>query len=91
MPFDTLRDLAAVSLLVKVPNLLVVNPQFEAKTVKDLIALAKAKPGQINYASAGNGSSPHLAGELFSTMTQTKMTHIAYRGGGPAMLDVMSG
>ena len=91
MPFDTLRDLAAVSLLVKVPNLLVVNPQFEAKTVKDPIALAKAKPGQINYASAGNGSSPHLAGELFNTMTQTKMTHIAYRGGGPAMLDVMSG
>ena len=91
MPFDTLRDLAAVSLLVKVPNLLVINPQFEAKSVKDLIALAKAKPGQINYASAGNGSSPHLAGELFSTMTQTKMTHIAYRGGGPAMLDVMSG
>ena len=91
MPFDTLKEVAPVSLLVKVPNMLVVNPQYEAKTVKDLIALAKAKPGQINYASAGNGSSPHLAGELFTMMTQTSMTHVAYRGGGPAMLDVMGG
>ncbi|RYX97227.1 MAG: tripartite tricarboxylate transporter substrate binding protein [Comamonadaceae bacterium] len=91
MPFDTLKDTAPVSLLVKVPNMLVINPQFEAKTVKDLIALAKAKPEQVNYASAGNGSSPHLAGELFALMTKTRMTHVAYRGGGPAMLDVMAG
>ena len=91
MPFDTLRDLVAVSLLEKVPNMIVVNPQFEAKTVKDIIALAKAQPGRINYASAGNGSSPHLAVELFSVMTGTQMTHIAYKGGGPAMVDVMAG
>ena len=91
MPFDTQRDLKPVSLLVKVPNMIVVNPQFEARTVKDLIALAKAKLGQINYASSGNGSSPHLAAELFGLMTQTRMTHVAYRGGGPAMVDVMGG
>lgn len=91
MPFDSQRDLKPVSLLVKVPNVLVVNPQFEARTVKDLIALAKAKPGQINYASSGNGSAQHLAGELFNVMTKTQMTHVAYRGGGPAMVDVMAG
>ena len=91
MPFDTQRDLKPVSLLVKVPNVLVVNPQFEARTVKALIALAKARPGQINYASSGNGSAQHLAGELFNVMTQTQMTHVAYRGGGPAMVDVMAG
>jgi len=91
MPFDTQRDLKPVSLLVKVPNVLVVNPQFEAHTVKALIALAKARPGQINYASSGNGSAQHLAGELFNVMTQTQMTHVAYRGGGPAMVDVMAG
>ncbi|XAH24403.1 tripartite tricarboxylate transporter substrate binding protein [Xylophilus sp. GW821-FHT01B05] len=91
MPFDTLRDLAPVSLLVKVPNLIVVNPQFEAKTVKDIIALAKAAPGRLNYASAGNGSAQHLAGELFAVMTGTQMTHVSYKGGGPAMVDVMAG
>jgi len=91
MPFDTLTELAPVSLLVKVPNLIVVNPQFEAKTVKAIIALAKAEPGRLNYASAGNGSSPHLAGELFTVMTGTQMTHVAYKGGGPAMVDVMAG
>ncbi|MCZ2499337.1 tripartite tricarboxylate transporter substrate binding protein [Xylophilus sp. Kf1] len=91
MPFDTQRDLKPVSLLVKVPNVLVVNPQFEAQTVKALIDLARARPGQINYASSGNGSAQHLAGELFTTMTRTQMTHVAYRGGGPAMVDVMAG
>jgi len=91
MPFDTLRDLAPVSLLVKVPNLIVVNPQFQAKTLKELIALAKAQPDRINYASAGNGSSPHLAGELFTSVTATRMTHVPYKGGGPAMVDVMAG
>ena len=91
MPFDTQRDLLPISLLVRVPNMIVVNPQFEARTVKDLVALAKARPGQIDYASSGNGSSPHLAGELFGIMTGTRMTHVAYRGGGPAMVDVMAG
>lgn len=91
MPFDTLRELAPVSLLVKVPNVLVVNPSAPIKSVADLIAQAKAKPGAINYASSGNGSAQHLAGELFASMAGVQMTHVAYKGGGPALTDVMSG
>ncbi len=91
MPFDTLRELAPVSLLVKVPNVLVVNPSAPMKNVADLIAQAKAKPGGINYASSGNGSAQHLAGELFASMAGVQMTHVAYKGGGPAPTDVMSG
>jgi tripartite-type tricarboxylate transporter receptor subunit TctC len=91
MPFDTLRDLAPVSLLVKVPNVLVVNPSAPMKSVADLIAQAKAKPGGINYASSGNGSAQHLAGELFASMAGVQITHVAYKGGGPALTDVMSG
>jgi len=91
MPFDTLRDLAPVSLLVKVPNVLVVNPQAPITGVKDLIAQAKAKPGEINFASSGNGSAQHLAAELFDSMAGVRMTHVAYKGGGPALTDVMAG
>ena len=91
MPFDTLRDLAPVSLLVKVPNVLVVNPSAPMTSVADLIAQAKAKPGGINYASSGNGSAQHLAGELFASMAGVQITHVAYKGGGPALTDVMSG
>lgn len=91
MPFDTLRDLAPVSLLVRVPNVLVVNPAAPIKSVPDLIAQAKAKPGGINYASSGNGSAQHLAGELFASMAGVQITHVAYKGGGPALTDVMSG
>ncbi|MDB5732082.1 MAG: putative Bug-like extra-cytoplasmic solute receptor, family [Variovorax sp.] len=91
MPFDTLRDFAPVSLLVKVPNILVVHPDASIRSVKDLIAQAKARPGEVNYASSGNGSSPHLAAELFDSMARTRMTHVAYKGGGPALTDVMAG
>ena len=91
MPFDTLRDLAPVSLLVKVPNVLVVNPATTIKTVQDLVAQAKAKPGEINFASSGNGSAQHLAAEQFSAMAGVRMTHVAYKGGGPALTDVMAG
>ncbi len=91
MPFDTLRDFAPVSLLVKVPNILVVNPDAPIRSVKDLIAQARARPGEVNYASSGNGSSPHLAAELFDSMARTRMTHVAYKGGGPALTDVMAG
>ena len=91
LPFDTLRDLAPVSLLVKVPNVLVVNPATSIHSVKDLVALAKAKPGTVNYASSGNGSAQHLAGELFASMAGVQMTHVAYKGGGPALTDVMAG
>nr|WP_145552084.1 tripartite tricarboxylate transporter substrate binding protein [Variovorax boronicumulans] len=91
MPFDTLRDLAPVSLLVKVPNVLVVNPATPIRTVQDLIAQARAKPGEINFASSGNGSAQHLAAEQFSAMAGVRMTHVAYKGGGPALTDVMAG
>ena len=91
MPFDTVKDFAPVSLLARVPNLIVATPGFPAKTVQELIAQAKAKPGAIEYASAGNGSSPHLAGELFNMMAGTEMLHVPYKGGGPAMIDVMAG
>lgn len=91
MPFDTLRDFAPVSLLVKVPNILVVHPAAPIRSVQDLIGQAKARPGEVNYASSGNGSSPHLAAELFDSMAKTRMTHVAYKGGGPALTDVMAG
>jgi tripartite-type tricarboxylate transporter receptor subunit TctC len=91
MPFDTLRDLAPVSLLVRVPNVLVVNPSATITGVKDLIAQAKVKPEHINYASSGNGSAQHLSAELFSAMAGVRMTHVAYKGGGPALTDVMAG
>jgi tripartite-type tricarboxylate transporter receptor subunit TctC len=91
MPFDTLRDLASVSLLVKVPNVLVVNPATSINSVKDLVAQARAKPGSIDYASSGNGSAQHLAAELFSSMAGVSINHVAYKGGGPALTDVMAG
>lgn len=91
MPFDTLGAFAPVSLLVKVPNVLLVNPAYPVHTVSDLIARAKARPGEVNYASSGNGSSPHQAAELFDSMAKTRMTHVAYKGGGPALTDVMAG
>jgi tripartite-type tricarboxylate transporter receptor subunit TctC len=91
MPFDTLRDLAPVSLLVKVPNVLVVHPSAPIRSVQDLVAQAKAKPGEINFASSGNGSAQHLAAEQFDAMAGVRMTHVPYKGGGPALSDVMAG
>lgn len=91
MPFDTMRDLAPVSLLVKVPNVLVVNPSARIQSVRDLIEQARAKPGEINFASSGNGSAQHLAGEQFDAMAGVLMTHVAYKGGAPALTDVMAG
>lgn len=91
MPFDTLQAFAPVSLMLKVPNVLVVNPSFPVRTAKDLVAHVKANPGKVDYASSGNGSAQHLAAELFAMKTGARMTHVAYRGGGPAMVDVMAG
>ncbi|WP_270174626.1 MULTISPECIES: tripartite tricarboxylate transporter substrate binding protein [Diaphorobacter] len=91
MPFDTLQAFAPVSLMLKVPNVLVVNPGFPGRTAKDLVAHVKANPGKVDYASSGNGSAQHLAAELFAMKTGARMTHVAYRGGGPAMVDVMAG
>ncbi len=89
--YDPIRDFTPVAMLANYPFLLVVNKDLPAKSVKDLIALAKAKPGTINYASAGNGTGQHLAMELFKMLTGAKFTHVPYRGAQAAYIDVFSG
>ena len=91
LPYDPLQDLAPVSFMVIYPNALVVNPSLPVKSVSELIALAKARPGQLSYASAGTGSSTHLAAELFKSMAAIDMAHVPYKGGGQAVVDVMAG
>ncbi len=91
LPYDTLRDLQAVSLLAEAPYLLTVHPSLPVKTVKQLIALAKARPGELNHASGGQGTGPHLGMELLAMMTGVKIVHIVYKGGGPAMNDFLAG
>jgi len=91
LPFDPLKDLAPVSLVGTVPNLLVVHPSVPANSLKQLIALARAKPGQLNYASPGKGTSLHLAAELFKALAAIDIVHIAYKGGAPAVADLMGG
>ncbi|MDO9415150.1 Bug family tripartite tricarboxylate transporter substrate binding protein [Pararhizobium sp.] len=88
-PYDPEKDFAPVSLLVIVPNVLVVNPELPVKNVAELIALLKADPEKYSYASSGNGTPLHLSGELFKTMTGTSMQHIPYKGSGPALNDVL--
>jgi tripartite-type tricarboxylate transporter receptor subunit TctC len=91
LPFDPIKDFEPVTLIATVPNVLVVNPVLPVNTVADLIKTAKAKPGKLNYASSGNGTSIHLAAELFKSQTGTFMTHIPYRGSAPALTDLMAG
>ena len=91
LPFDPLRDFATVALVGTQPSVLVVNPSLPVKSVSDLIALAKAKPGQLNYASTGTGTAGHLAGELFKGLAGVDYVHIPYKGGGPAVADLVSG
>ena len=91
MPFDTEKDLVPVSLTSIVTLVLVVHPSVPARSVKQLIALAKARPGSLNYGSAGNASANHLATERFAHMTGIKMVHIPYKGGGPAVVSVVGG
>ncbi len=91
LPFDPVADFAPVSLVASTPNILVVHPSTRARTVKEVIALAKAKPGAFNFASAGVGSSSHLAGELFRILAGADIVHVPYKGAGPAMVDVLSG
>lgn len=91
LPYDAETSFAPVSLLVIVPNALVVHPSFPAKTVDEFIAVLKANPGKYNYASAGNGTPGHLSGELFKGMAGVDMQHIPYQGAGPALVDVISG
>ena len=89
--FDTARDFEPVGTVCSLPQILVANPQFPANTVQQLIAMAKDKPGSLAFASVGNGSPGHLAGEMMKIRTGTQITHIPYRGGGPAVTDVVSG
>jgi len=89
--YDLVRDFAPVSLLASTPNILVVHPSIPARSVKELIALARSRPGQLDYASSGSGTSAHLSAELFSTMAGVKMTHIPYKGGGPAVIALTGG
>lgn len=91
LPFDTVKDFSAVSLVVSQPNILVVHPAVAAKSVKELVALAKAKPGTLNFASGGNGSSPHLSGELFKIVAGIQITHVPYKSSGPGVTDVIGG
>ena len=91
LPYDSARDFSPLSTLATTPLVLVVQPQFAAKSVRELIALAKAPGSRLNYAAPGVGSLGHLAGELFKNMTGAEMVHIAYKGGGPAIAAVMAG
>lgn len=91
LPYDPVRDFAAITLLGAMPNLLVVHPAVRAKSVRELIALAKSSPGQLNYASSGNGTSPHLTAELFKTMTGVDILHVPYKGASPAFTDLVGG
>jgi tripartite-type tricarboxylate transporter receptor subunit TctC len=91
MPFDAIADFTPVTELVKVPLILVVNPQLPVNSVADLIALARAQPGRLSYASSSIGGAPHLAGEMFKLMTGTNLAHVPYRGSGPALADMIGG
>lgn len=91
LPYDVIRDFAPISQLTTAPNILVVHPSVPAKTVKELIALAKVRKGQLTYASAGFGSSNHLSGELFKIMAGVDIVHVPYKGGGAAVTDLIAG
>ncbi len=91
MPYDAVKDFAPISLLVTVPNVLVVNPSVPANTTQELIDLIKKNPGKYSYASSGNGTPLHLSGELFKTMAGVDIVHVPYKGAGPALVDVLGG
>ncbi|MCI3952494.1 MAG: LacI family transcriptional regulator, partial [Burkholderiales bacterium] len=91
LPYDTLKDLEPVSLAGRQPNILVVHPSLPVKSVKELLALARAKPGALTFASGGIGSSSHLSAELLKYMTKLDLVHVPYKGMGPALIDLVSG
>ncbi len=91
LPYDTAADFAPVTLMAQYPFVLTIHPALPPKTVKELIALARARPGQLSYASSGNGSGPHLGFELFKTAANIDVVHIPYKGAGPANIDLISG
>jgi tripartite-type tricarboxylate transporter receptor subunit TctC len=91
LPYDTIRDFAPVTMTAAVGNVLVVNVKSPITSVKEIIALARQKPGELTFASSGLGGAPHLTGEFFALTTGVKMTHVAYKGGGPAITDLLGG
>src|SRR3954470_11182338 len=91
LPYNVVRDFQPIARLSDAPNILAVHPSFPAKSVKDLLSLAKARPGQIMYASAGAGTSTHIAAVLFEYLGHVKLVHVPYKGGGPALIDVGAG
>src|SRR4051812_31232768 len=91
LPYDPIKDFAPVALCVTTPLYLVVHPSLPARNVKELIALARSRPGALTYGSGGTGSSNHLAGELFKSLAKVDVLHVPYKGAGPAMIDVMAG
>jgi tripartite-type tricarboxylate transporter receptor subunit TctC len=91
LPYDPSKDVAPITNLVSTPNLLVIHPSLPAKTVKELIVLAKARPGTLNYSSAGVGGGSHLSAELFKAMAGIDMVHVPYKGAGPALIDLLAG
>lgn len=91
LPFDVVKDFAPVSLIASAPFVLVVHPSVPVKSVKELVALARSQPGTLNYSSAGIGTNLHVAAELFKNLTKTDMVHVAYKGGGPALVATLSG
>jgi len=91
LPYDTLKDFVGIALLANQPGLLTVHPALPVKTVKEFIALAKSRPGQINYSSSGNGSAPHMSMALFGAMAGVKLVHVAYKGGAPQVTALVAG
>jgi tripartite-type tricarboxylate transporter receptor subunit TctC len=91
VPYDPVRDFAPITELISSPSIIVVHPSVPVKTIKELIAFARARPGQMNYASAGTGTYPHMTMELFQSMAGVKMVHIPYKGTGPATIDMLAG
>src|SRR5476651_601276 len=89
LPYDPVKDFSPVILVAKLPLIMAVNADLPAQSVKDVIALAKAKPGELTFSSAGSGGAPHLAGEMFKNLTGTQVQHIPYRGSGPAVIDLI--
>jgi len=91
MPIDTLKAFQPISNIATVPNIMVVNPSVPVKTVKEFVDWAKARPGQVFFASSGNGNAPHMTGELFNLAAGLEMVHVPYKGSGPALIDLMAG
>ena len=91
LPYDSIRDFAPITMVADVPTAFVVHPSLPVKTVKEFIALAKARPGQINYSTSGRGTVGHLSAELLASMTKIKLEHVAYKGTGPALIDLLAG